>query len=391
MSRLPAPPPAPRSGARSDWTRRRFLGAAGALLAGAAVGGCSPGSDDRSLPLGPRTGGSLRILNWPDYIDAETISRFGPPRGIDVDYVEEYNGNEEAFADVFEPTLGRGEPTGYDIVVPTYWAVSRMLDRGWLEQVPIERVPNHVNVDPAFLGMPWDRGGRYHMPWQVGITGIAYNPARTGGREIRAVADLFDPSLRGRVGMVSEMRETVGLVMLTQGADPSRATVPAAEAALDRLAAAKSDGQIARFTANEFVDALADGSFAACLAWSGDIIQLQADRPDIRFVIPVEGGIRWFDSMVIPKGASNQAPAADFMNFVYDPANAARITEAVQYISPVLGVREELARSGAAGAALANNPILFPDDETRRRLYFWSGMDAADEDRLQERFSAITG
>ena len=369
-------------------TRRRFLGASAALMAGAALG-CTRRDDQRVLPgLGD---GRLRVLNWPDYVDPDLVDLFAAETGIEVEYTEEYNGNEEAFADVFEPTLGRGRPTGYDVVVPTYWAVERMLERDWLEPVPIERVPNHVNVDPAFLGMPWDRGARYHMPWQVGITGIAYNPALTGGREVRAVADLFDPSLRGRVGMVSEMRETVALVMLTQGADPSRATVRAADAALDRLEAAVGDRQVAAFTANEFVDALRDGSFAACLAWSGDIIQLQRERPDIRFVIPVEGGIRWFDSMVIPRGAANRAAAADWMNFFYDPANAAVLTEAVQYISPVLGVRDALARAGGEAARLATNPILFPDDETRRRLYFWSGLETADEDRLQERFSAIIG
>ena len=379
------------------FSRRRFLEASGAVAAAAALGGCTTGRGQRSLPTGAGGTGQLRVLNWPDYIDVDdggnegTVSRFSAAANVEVDYVEEYNGNEEAFADVFEPTLGEGRATGYDVIVPTYWAVARMLDRGWLEQVPIERVPNHVNIDPAFLGMPWDRGARYHMPWQVGITGIAYNPALTGGREIRAVADLFDPALRGRVGMVTEMRETVALTMLTQGADPSRATVRAANAALDRLESAASDGQIARFTANEFVDALRDGQFAACLAWSGDIIQLQRERPDIRFVIPVEGGIRWFDSMVIPLGAENLVAAADWMNFVYDPANAARITEAVQYISPVLGVREELRRAGGEAAALADNPILFPDDETRRRLYFWSGLDAEAEDELQARFSAITG
>jgi len=316
------------------------------------------------------------------------VQRFTDATGIPVSYTEEYEGNEQAFADVFEPTLGSGKPTAYDLVVPTYWAVARLLDRGWLEPIPIERVPNHVNVDPAFLGMPWDRGARFHMPWQIGITGIAYNPALTGG-PINAVADLLQPALRGRVGMVSEMRETVGLMMLTQGADPSRATEAAADAALDRLESLRRDGQVARFTGNEFVDALKTGEFAACLAWSGDIVQLQTERPDIRFVIPAEGGVRWFDSMIIPKGAANAAAAADWMNFVYDPANAARITQAVQYISPVLGVREALARAGGQAAALAGNPILFPDDTTRRRLYFWAGLDSAAEDRLQARFSAI--
>jgi spermidine/putrescine transport system substrate-binding protein len=363
-------------------TRRRFLALSAAAL---AAGACRSGDGL------PDFSGQLRVLNWSDYIDGETVERFQQATGIPVDYVEEYNGNEEAFADLFEPTLGRGRSTGYDVVVPTYWAVARMLERGWLERIPLERVPNHVNVDPAYLGMPWDRGARFHMPWQVGITGIAYNPALTGGRQITAVSQLFEPSLRGRVGMVSEMRETVGLVMLTQGADPSRATRAAAERALERLAAAKADGQIRRFTADEFVDALKSGEFAACLAWSGDIIQLQQERPDIRFAIPAEGGIRWFDSMVIPSRSGGARAAADWMNFVYDPANAARITSFVQYISPVLGVREELQRAGGASARLAENPILFPDDETRRRLYFWAGLDSRTEDELQERFSAISG
>jgi len=364
-------------------SRRRFLALSAAA---AALGACRRTGGDV-----PDFSGQLRILNWSDYIDAETVSRFEQATGTPVDYVEEYNGNEEAFETLFEPTLGRGRATGYDVIVPTYWAVARMLERGWLRQVPLERVPNHVNIEPAYLGMPWDRGARFHMPWQVGITGIAYNPALTGGRQIRAVSELFEPFLRGRVGMVTEMRETVGLVMLTQGADPSRATRAAAERALERLESAKRDGQIKRFTGDEFVDALKTGEFAAALAWSGDIIQLQRERPDIRFVIPSEGGIRWFDSMVIPIRSGGTVAAGDWMNFVYDPANAARITAAVQYISPVIGVREELVRAGGASARLAENPILFPDDETRRRLYFWAGLDSRTEDELQERFSAITG
>jgi spermidine/putrescine transport system substrate-binding protein len=362
-------------------TRRQFLALSAAAV---AAGACTRSGG------GNEFSGRLRVLNWSDYIDPETVDRFTQATRIPVDYVEEYNGNEEAFETLFEPTLGRGRATGYDVVVPTYWAVARMLERDWLQQIPLERVPNHVNIEPAYLGMPWDRGARFHMPWQVGITGIAYNPALTG-RPITRVSQLFETSLRGRVGMVSEMRETVGLVMLTQGADPSRATRPTAERALERLQAAKNDGQIVEFTANEFVDNLKSGRFAACLAWSGDIIQLQQERPDIRFVIPEEGGIRWFDSMVVPARSAGASAAADWMNFAYDPVNAARITASVQYISPVLGVREELVRAGGASAQLAQNPILFPDDETRRRLYFWAGLDSATEDELQERFSAITG
>ncbi|MGH9243142.1 MAG: polyamine ABC transporter substrate-binding protein [Acidimicrobiales bacterium] len=359
-------------------TRRQFLVAMAATAAVGAVG-CTDSEE--------RDPGRLRVLNWPLYIDDETVARFEADTRLTVDYVEEYEDNYTALSDVFEATLGEDEPTGFDVIVPTYWVVDRLVGEGWLEPIPIEDVPNHVNIDPDFLGMPWDRGARFHMPWQVGITGIAYVPERVE-RPIEAVEDLFAPDLAGRVGMVLEMRESVGLVMLTQGADPSRATTEAAERALERIARATADGQIAGFTA-DFATAFTQHNLAACLAWSGDIVQLQQSNPElgVEFVIPAEGAIRWFDSMIIPNGAANVGAAARWMNFVYDPANAARITVGVQYISPVRGVHDELAGMGGEAAGLASNPILFPDDETRRRLFFWSGLDAGAEDELDTRFA----
>ncbi|HEV2890373.1 MAG TPA: spermidine/putrescine ABC transporter substrate-binding protein [Frankiaceae bacterium] len=373
-------------------SRRTFLLGASAA---AGLAACSRGlryapADDAGRPTG-----ELRVLNWPQYIDEDegatlgTVSRFTRETRTEVEYSDAYEGNEYGLTTLFEPKLAKGRSIGFDVVVPTYWVVARLLEQGLLNQIPLERVPNHVNVDPALLGMAWDRGARFHMPWQVGITGIAYNASLTG-REVRSFADLLDPALRGRVGMVKEMREVVGLFMLAAGADPSRATVDTANEALDRLEAVVNAGQVAKFTANEYVDALTSGEFAACLAWSGDVVQLQKKRPDIKFVIPTEGGIRWFDSMVIPKGATNVASAGDWMNFVYDPANAAKITASVQYISPVVGVREELQRAGGEPAKLADNPILFPDDATRRRLYFWAGTTTAEEAALQARFDFIT-
>jgi spermidine/putrescine transport system substrate-binding protein len=375
------------------FTRRQFLGGTAAAV---LLGACTRGGLARDGADVTTTTGRLRILNWPEYIDTDeagapgTVSRFRRATGTRVDYREDYADNDYGREKVFGPTLEKGRPTGFDIIVPTYWLVAELLERDLLDQIPLERVPNHVNLDPALLGAAWDRGARFHLPWQVGITGIAYDPALTG-RDLHAFADLLDPSLAGRVGMVSEMREVVGLLMLAAGADPSRATLAAADAALDRLAELQQRHHVAAFTGNEYVDALKDGRFAACLAWSGDVVQLQRERPDIRFVIPAEGGIRWFDSMIIPRGAENVGAAGDWMDFVYDPANAARITAAVQYVSPVQGVEDELRRLGGEAAALATNPVLFPDDATRRRLYFWAGTTTTEEAHLQERFSGITG
>jgi spermidine/putrescine transport system substrate-binding protein len=370
-------------------TRRSFI--AGALASGVALAGCASSGRREKVSSSSR----LRILSWTDYIDVDeqgapgTVGRFAQSSRLDVDYSDEYPSNTEAFTDLFAPNLGRGRSVGWDLVVPTYWLASRLVTRDWLEPLPLELVPNHVNLEPTFLTMPWDRGARFQMPWQAGLTGIAYNPALTR-REVRSLADLFDPAFRGRVGMVTEMRETVALTMALQGADPSRPTRAAAERALEKLEAAKRDGQIREFTGNEFRDRLSSGDFALCLAWSGDIVQLQRERPDIRFVIPDEGGMQWFDTMVIPRHADNAAGAARWMNFVYEPANAARITAAVQYISPVIGVRDELRKLGGDAAQLADSAILFPDDATRQRLYTWGGLPADVEDDLDARFTTLT-
>lgn len=376
-----------------DFSRRQFLAAAAALGIGAA---CSK-SGLQAAPAGDAGDSThrLRVLNWALYIDTDqpnapgTVKRFEDATGTQVTYSEAYNDNTYGQEKVFGPKLEKGKATGYDVIVPTYWLVADLLSRGLIDELPLERIPNHVNLDPSLLGTSWDVGARFHLPWQAGFTGIAYNPALTH-REIRSFTDLLDPALRGRVGFVTEMREVLGFFMLAHGDDPGRATMATATAAMDRLEAVVASGQVKKFTGNEYVDLIKNGTFAACLAWSGGVLGLQTERPDIKFVFPAEGGMRWFDAMIIPKGATNVAAAGDWMNFVYDPANAAKITTAVGYVSPVLGVRDVLLRTGGDAAKLANSPVLFPDDATRRRLHFWSGTTPDEEHALQARFTKIS-
>lgn len=381
-------------------SRRRFLGltagAGGALLlatAGCAgPGGASAAPDDLSEGRDRR----LRIDNWADYIDPDaegTVARFQAATDIAVTYEEEYADNLTALADggVIHQ-LQEGQGSLYDVIVPTYWVVKRLLARGLLEPIPLERIPNHVNVDPLFLEVPWDRGARWHMPWQAGLTGIASDPAATGGKPVTSVAQLVnDPALKGRVGMVTEMREVVGLLLLARGQDPARVTADQARAALDDLQAIVSKGQVKYFTGSEFGELLPNKTFAACLAWSGDAVQIQATRPDLRFAIPDEGGMQWFDTMCIAKGSPNRVAAAKWMNFVYDPENAARITSWVQYISPVKGVKDVLIANGGEDAELAENVLLFPDAATNERLKVFGELEQDDEIAVQTRFNEITG
>ncbi|MEM7096052.1 MAG: spermidine/putrescine ABC transporter substrate-binding protein [Actinomycetota bacterium] len=359
-------------------SRRSFLAGAAATAA-LGLSGCA----SRPTTVTELTAGrTINVLNWPDYVDTNLLTLIPTAASRAIEYRAEWEDNYSG-EELFGPQ--------WDIVMPTNWLAAQLIQRGDVQQLPLELIPNHVNIDPAFLTNGWDRGARFHMPWQAGITGIAYDPALTD-RDLSSVEDLFAPDLAGRVSMIGEMREAVGLAMIANGDDPARPTPATAEAGFARLQDAGARGQFVSWGFNEFADQLRSGQVAAAMAWSGDIVQLQAERPDIVFVVPDEGAIQWFDTMVIPTGAQSVVGAASFMNDFYDPQIAAQNTQFVQYISPVLGVADELARLGGDAAALAQNPILFPDDATRSRLFTWGGFDDTDaEIDLDTRFAEWAG
>ena len=395
-----APPPERRFGRRALIVGGAVAGTA-AVIGGvlAATGGSSGGSgDDEDTAAGGIGTGTddVRILNWQAYIDPTeegatgTIDRFTEATGIAVTYDEDFNDNNEVYNRLLAPVLGTGGVIDYDIICPTNWMAARLKNLGWIEQLPLDRIPNRVNLEDRFLNQNWDYGAAFHLPWQAGITGVGYDPALTG-REIRSIMDLFDPEFRGRVAMLTEMRDTVGLVMLGLGHDPGVVDEDGAFEALDMIEEATNNGQIRAFTGNEYIRSLESGDFVACIAWSGDVVQMQYDRPDIQLVIPEEGGMSWYDTMVIPKGAPNAFAAADWMNFVYDPVQAAQLTAWVQFITPVKGVRDELVNMGGDAAALADSPILFPTEEDAARLHVFADLPEEIDVAITERFLQITG
>ena len=206
----------------------------------------------------------------------------------------------------------------------------------------------------------------YSLPWQAGITGIAYNPALTG-RELRSIMDLFDPAFKGRVAMLTEMRDTSGSSCSASGLDPSVVDEDGANQALDLIEQATDDGQIRAFTGNEYLRSLESGDFVACVAWSGDVVQLQYDRPDIQFVIPEEGGMSWYDTMVIPKGAPNalRRGRLDELRLRPGAGGPAHGVGAVRDAGEG-GPRRARARWAATPPLLADSPILFPAAEDAR-------------------------
>ncbi len=333
----------------------------------------------------------LTISNWPLYIDIDedtkerpTLQQFTEETGVRVRYIEDVNDNDEWFGKN-RAALAGGNAIDRDITVLTDWMAGRMVRLNYVQELDKSAIPNASNLVESLRSPSFDPSRDFSMPWQSGLTGIGYDVERAG--EITSIGQLLDdPKLKGKVTFLSEMPDTMGLVMQLDGADPSTVDEAAFQKAIDRLQAGVDSGQIRQFTGNDYSGLLANGDVWACAAWSGDMVQLQLDNPNLRFVIPDEGGMIWTDNMLIPTGG-DVFTASTFMNFVYDPAVAAQIAAYVNYICPVIGAKEEAAK---IDAELAENPLIFPDDETLSKVKIFDA-EAADNEDLKSKFQAVVG
>jgi len=384
-----------RLGSRSSIGRRQFLGRAGLMAGGVALApsvlaACSSSSDDKKTGSGSSSEKKLDVANWPLYIDDESVADFEKQTGIKTSYKESINDNNEYFATIQEP-LSQGDGIGADVIAPTSWLAARLFELEYVQEIDFDKVPNISNLRPDLKNPSWDPDGVYSLPWQTGITGIAYNLSQTG-RDLSSVNDLFDPAFKGKVGMLLELRDTVGLTLLGEGLDPTAITYEETQPAFDKLQEAADSGQIRSFTGNDYQDDLVNGNFAVNIAWSGDVAQLALDDPNIKFIIPDEGGMSWADTMVMPTPSDRMDSVTAWMNYFYDPVNAARVTASVQYISPVDGVQEQLRNStDEATKALAESVLVFPDDEVLAGLSVFQNLDEDQEELFDTRFAEITG
>ena len=242
-------------------------------------------------------------------------------------------------------------------MVVTDWMAKQMYDLGYLQKLDHEDLPTVFdNIRPGIRSSALDPDREYAIPWQSGMTGIWVNEAEAP--EITSINDLFDPKYKGRVTMLTEMRDTVPLVMKADGVDPEKATTEDWMAAIDKIKDAVDSGQIRRFTGNDYTEDITSGNAVASIGWSGDAYLIS--NPDAKWVMPDEGCMLWTDNMVIPVGAPNVPAALAYMNFVYEPKQQAPITDFVTYVTPVDGVQEIFEKEGNPNA---ENPLIFPDEE----------------------------
>ncbi|GAA0574137.1 spermidine/putrescine ABC transporter substrate-binding protein [Kribbella sandramycini] len=341
---------------------------------------------------------ALNFSNWPSYMDeAEekvdgktvlpTLEAFQKQTGIQVTYTADVNDNSEFYAKVRDQ-LGTCRPSGRDIFVLTDWMAARMVGLGWIQKLDHSNVPNVDKYLLEQLKSPsWDPRRDYSVPWQSGLTGIAYNAKVTG--EVGSWADLLGKSeLKGKVTMLSEMPDTMAIMLRLVGAAPGKFTDAEWSKALEKLEDAVGSGQIRRFTGNDYVQDLNDGNIAACMAWSGDVLALQADNEDIKFVVPEEGLNLWSDNMLVPNKATHRANAEALMNYYYDPQVAAELAAWVNYICPVEGAREAMEK---IDPELVENPLIFPDQDMLAKTASFMPLDTAKAKLYETDFNLAIG
>jgi spermidine/putrescine transport system substrate-binding protein len=332
------------------------------------------------------------ISNWPAYIDPRrnsksTATTFENTTGITVDYTPDINDNSEFYAKV-KNQLGACQPINRDMIIMTDWMAARMIDLGWIQQLDANNIPNcHANLIKPLQNRPWDPNLDRHVPWQSGMTAIAYNAKETG--EVGSFEELITRSdLKGRITLLTEMRDTMGFMLKVVGADPEDFDDDDWHNAIDKLQSVVSAGQVRAFTGNEYIQDLAAGNIVACEAWSGDVIQAQVDNPDIKFVTPEEGLMLWSDNMMVPNLAEHQANAEAWMNYYYQPDVAAKLAAWVNYICPVEGAREEMEK---LNPDLVDNPLIFPDEETLSKTMSFMALDEDQITQYEGEFADVTG
>lgn len=371
-------------------SRRQFLERAGLVMGGIAVGpallaACGGSSGGKSGSGGDK---SVSISNWTSYMTDQSKKDFTKDTGIQLTYTEDINDNDEYFAKI-RPNLSRHQSIGRDGFVLTDWMANRMINQvNWVQPFVAAQFPNKVNLRAPLKSPGFDPTRKFSAPWASGVTGIAYN-IKTTGKEVRTVQDFLDAP--GTKTALTEMRDTVGLFMRSLNIDTAHPTYAEAQPAFDALEKAVSDGKIKGFNGNEYVSDLGAGNLSAAFAWSGDVAQITLDNPDVRFAVPESGGMLWSDNFMIPDTTDKADLATDWINFFYDPKNAALLTAGIKYISPVEGVNEELAKLGGKAAALVENPLVVPTDESLAALAIFGPLDSAEEVKFDKRFSQILG
>jgi spermidine/putrescine transport system substrate-binding protein len=371
-------------------SRRGVLAGAGGLGAAGLLAACGGGSDSAD------SANSVRWGNWPLYLDYDeetkkypTLVKFKEQTGITAEYFEDYNDNDEFYGKV-QAQLKLGEDIGYDVVTPTDWMAARWIRLGYTQKFDAANIPNKSNILDSLASPSFDPNREQSLTWQGIMAGFGWNTAKNP-KGIRTLDELFAPQNKGKIVVLSEMRDTIGIILLAQGVNLQTVTEDQYMNAVDYMAKQISDGWIRGVKGNEYAEDLTSGDATAVIGWSGDMFILKAENEGkFDFAIPESGGTISGDNLMIPSTASaeGKANAEKLINFYYDPAIAAEVAAYVNYVCPVKGAQAEMEK---IAPELASSPFIFPDDAMSKRLNVFRSLTPAEETSWTEAFQKAAG
>jgi spermidine/putrescine transport system substrate-binding protein len=376
-------------------TRRTVLAGTGAGALAMLLAACSPAGSSKTLTPAKDVSASNKNMtwaNWQAYLDQNdsgkypSLQAFEKKTGISVKYDVAVDDNNTYYAKV-KDQLALGKDIGADTVCLTDWMVARLIRLDYVQTFGKDAIPNKKNLSPALENPDFDPGRTKSLPWQSGYAGICWNKKAVPGG-LKNVSDLWDPSLKGKIGVLSEMRDTMGLILLDQDVDISKKfTDDQYNTAIELVTKQVSDGQIRNIKGNSYLNDLKSGDTLAAICWSGDITQLNAEAGDNwEFALPEKGGTLWSDNFVIPMGSSRKANAEKLINYYYEPEVAAEVAAWVNYITPVVGAKEAAVK---IDPKLAENQLIFPDAETLSKAHIFRTLSPAEEQKYQTAFQKV--
>ncbi len=371
-------------------SRRAVLAGAGGLGAAGLLAACGGGSDSAD------SANSVRWGNWPLYLDYDeetkkypTLDKFSEATGIKAEYFEDYNDNDEFYGKV-QAQLKLGEDIGYDLVTPTDWMAARWIRLGYTQKFDVANIPNKSNILDSLAAPSFDSTREHSLTWQGIMAGFGWNTEKNP-KGIRTLDELFAPQNKGKIVVLSEMRDTIGIILLSQGVNLQTVTEDQFMNAVDFMSKKIADGWIRGVKGNEYAEDLTSGDATAVIGWSGDMFILKAENEGkFDFALPDSGGTISGDNLMIPSTASaeGKANAEKLINFYYDPAIAAEVAAYVNYVCPVKGAQEEMEK---IDPALAASPFIFPDAAMSSKLNVFRSLTPAEETAWSEAFQKAAG
>jgi putrescine transport system substrate-binding protein len=334
----------------------------------------APPAGETAAPTAATAAGAeqkvLNVYNWADYIDPELIEDFKKETGIDVRY-DVFDSNE-----VLETKLLTGN-SGYDVVVPSAYFLERQIKAGVFRKLDKAALKNLGNLDPELTqrAAGHDPGNEHGVVYMWGTTGIGFDAAKVEAIMPGAPVDswrlVLDPEVVSKfkdcgVSVLEDPTDMVGTALLFLGKDPNSQSEEDLALAEKTLLAVRPF--IRMITSAQYIDALANGEICIAVGYSGDILQArdraaEAGKPvDIRFSIPKEGALMWFDTLAIPADAKHPGNAHLFIDYLLRPEVAARNSDFVNYANANAKATE------LVNEELRNDPGIYPPDETKARL-----------------------